>query len=210
MSETPVSVVCQDEMAAVSGVYHLLARLWMREVDQPLLHSLSQPPLRDLFVDTGGVLPDSPIENATEQLAIEFCQLFLGPKDHLPPFQSVWQTGQFQSQSATSMSDFIDAVGYNLDPTSVGVPLDHLGIQLDVMGYITHQCSLVDSADLQANVLLDLTRSFYARHLSWPFQLFTIAESRAQSNFYRSVIQMTKTFLQSEQLIWCSDAVDVR
>lgn len=209
MGENAVSVAHDDEMSALSGVYGLLARLWIHEVDAPLLVELSKPPFRELFAQVGGVLPDPPFDHVAEQLAVEFCQLFIGPKDHLPPFQSIWQTGQFQSQAATAMRDFVETVGYDLGDTFSAIPLDHLGIQLDVMSHIAGQCSLAGDAEPQASRHREVLQSFFMRHLTWPSQLLNIAKNRAQSDFYRSMIGMTASFLHSEQDAWQSKAVDV-
>jgi TorA maturation chaperone TorD len=207
--ENTVSAAHDSEMAALSGVYGLLARLWIREIDAPLLVKLSEPPLRELFAQVGGVLPEPPFEHVAEQLAVEFCQLFIGPKDHLPPFQSVWQTGQFQSQAAISMRDFVETVGFELDVASSAIPIDHLGIQLDIMSHIARQCSLTGESEPQASQQREVLRSFFMRHLTWSSRLLNVARNRAQSDFYRSMIGMTANFLQSEQDAWQSEAVDV-
>ena len=195
-----------SEMAALSGIYGLLARLWIREVDAPLLVELSESPLRESFAQVDGVLPDPPFDQAAEILAVEFCQLFIGPTNHLPPFQSVWQTGQFQSQSSTSMKDFVEAVGYDLGDGYKAIPLDHLGIQLDVMSHIARQCSLAGHLEPQANQQREVLHAFFTRHLTWPTRLLDVAKSRAQSDFYRAMIGMTASFLQSEQDAWQGDA----
>jgi len=209
VDETPVSAVRHDELASVSGVYGLLARLWIHEVNAPLLVELSKPSFRELFAQVGGVLPDPPFDHVAEQLAVEFCQLFIGPKDHLPPFQSIWQTGQFQSQAATSMRDFVETVGYDLGDASNAIPLDHLGIQLDVMSHIARQCSLAGDSEPQASHLREVFQSFFMRHLTWPSQLLNVAKNRAQSDFYRAMIGITASFLHSEQDASQGDAVDV-
>lgn len=192
----------RDDLAALSGIYRLLARLWLREGDRALLRELSSAPLRDVFCQAGGVLPTGSATEAEERLAVEFCQLFVGPAGHLPPFQSVWQTGQFQSPAATAMREFIDLSGYEQSRLPSGIMLDHLGVQLDVMGHLTQVCSAAASEDEQADVLLDMSRSYFFRHLTWPSPLLDAAESRARSEFYRSVARMTRDFLGSEQSYW--------
>ena len=81
-----------EESAARSGLYRLLGRLWLREMDQDALRELGRPPLCDSFVNAGGVLPTNDDLEMIEQLAVDYCQLFVGPAGHLPPVQSVWQT----------------------------------------------------------------------------------------------------------------------
>ena len=95
-----------EEAAQRSAIYSLLARLWLREVDQQLAEQLNAPPLRDLFVEAGGVLPSGIGGGALEQLAADYCQLLVGPKNHLPPYQSVWQSGQFCGTPTESMARY--------------------------------------------------------------------------------------------------------
>lgn len=187
-----------DDITAAANVYRLLARLWLREVDLPLLQALAAPPLRDTFLAAGGVLPDSINEATVDELAIDYCQLFVGPTDHLPPYQSVWQDGQLQSQTATSMRTFIEITGYQPPPDSDITLPDHLGLQLDLAGHIAEQFRHAsrDTADFET--LDDLRRTYFATHLKWPTQLLQTAASRSEAAFYTSLASLTEEFLQNE------------
>jgi len=185
-----------SDTEARSGVYHLLARLWLREVDQQFLTQLQTSPLQESFESAGGTLPignDADDEVKLETLAIDYCRLFIGPKDHLPPIQSVWQTGQFQGSSAASVTEFMEAVRYNVELPQ-GLMADHFGVQLDLMGYIV---SIVSSAPNWSEIS-DLPTRFFNQHLLWSAPLLTAAKARAETDFYRSVISMTNEFLQAE------------
>ena len=187
-----------DESAARSGVYRLLGRLWLREIDQASLRELGTPPLRDLFIQAGGILPASDDRDTVEQLAIDYCQLFVGPTAHLPPFQSVWESGQFQSGLTTSVQTFVEITAYPAESLPSGSMLDHLGIQLDVMGHILALRSL-DAVDEETDSeILELANAFLTRHLRWAGDLLKAAAGRATTEFYRSTIQLTRDFLNIE------------
>ena len=186
-----------NEFASLAGTYRLLARLWIREVDEQLLTFLLAPQLCDVFTAAGGTLPVNVAPSTLEELAVDYCQLFLGPANHLPPFQSVWQRGQFQSQSAESMRPYVSAAGYETG----GLMFDHLGVQLDVMGRLLD----IGLASVQhSDDVFDMTATYFAEHLTWVAPLFEAAINRAETDFYRSTIRMTRDFLSSEETLWAA------
>ncbi|REK22859.1 MAG: hypothetical protein DWQ42_16235 [Planctomycetota bacterium] len=185
----------RDPAAARSGMYRLLARLWLQEVDAALLAELCRQPLGEAFVAAGGVLPAASDEVTTvlEPLAVDYCRLFIGPSDHLPPYQSVWQTGQFQGATIPSLEAFIDVIGYDVDRLPSGTMLDHLGVQLDMLGHV-----LGEVATMPSDEAWQIADAFFYAHLRWPIELLTAAADRADSPFYRAVVEMTRAFLESE------------
>ena len=190
--------ISSDEAAALSGTYRLLARLWLREVDVAFLRELRSPPLCDSFAEVGGIVPAGDDDRTIEQLAIDHCRLFVGPTDHLPPYQSVWQSGQFQSTAAVSIKKFIEVVGYDTNALPSGMMLDHLGVQLDVMGHILGQFSAWQAVPNNHKLLTELVHTFSTAHLLWTTELLEAASRRATTDFYRSVIMLTRAFLTAE------------
>ena len=186
-----------EELAGLAGTYRLFARLWLREVDEPLLADLLRPPLCDVFSAAGGALPDNVDSSTLEELAVDYCQLFVGPANHLPPYQSVWQRGQFQSESADSMQRYEVAIGYETG----GLMFDHLGVQLDVMGHLL-DCG--PESGQHSDEVFRLAATYFAEHLTWAAPLLKAASSRASTDFYRSTIRMTHDFLNSEQTFWAA------
>jgi TorA maturation chaperone TorD len=193
-----------DEMAALAGIYGLLARLWLREVDASLLEELCSPPLCERFEQTGGIIPEKDDANAIEELAIDYCQLFIGPTEHLPPLQSVWQNGQFQGDATASMKEWAEAISYESALPVSATMLDHLGVQLDVMGRILSQLPIAHEKTDRNISPNEIPKTFCRKHLTWPTPLLEVAIERAKSKFYRSMIRMTRDFLKSEQRYWMS------
>ena len=191
-----------DEIAALAGVYSLLARFWLREVDASLLEELHSPPLFDCFTQAGGILQVQDDAKTIEELAIDYCQLFVGPAGHLPPIQSVWQNGQLQGRAAASMKQWTEVIGYEIEVGAQATMLDHLGVQLDVMGRILRQSPVTRGKADRTSLPSQIAQTFFRQHLIWPARLLDVAIDRAQSKFYRSIIRMTRDFLESEQRYW--------
>ena len=182
-----------QENAGRSGVYRLLGRLWLQEVDTLLLNQLGRGDLGAAFENAGGVVPTLVTGETVEDLAVDFCQLFLGPSQHCPPYQSVWETGQFEGEAGNSMLGFAEVVRY--DPSAVlpGGMLDHLGLQLDLMGHL-----LGGSIAGETQIVEEVANAFYSAHLSWPEPLLVAAQERARTAFYRSLLKLTGEFLETE------------
>lgn len=198
MSPSETSNWTTPEASARSVVYRLLARLWLRELDGPSLRVLRSPPLCDAFAEAGGRLPGDD-DAAIEALAIDYCQLFIGPANHLPPFQSVWQSGQFESDAIASVKGHAEVVGYDIATLPSGVMLDHLGVQLDVMGHILARIATWQPDSGRLDDVSEVARSFFAKHLTWPSRLLAIAAQKATTEFYRSTIALTGEFLDKER-----------
>ena len=197
MKSLPDPARRREEMIARSGMYRLLARLWLRETDQHLLRDLSTPPLNASFLAVGGVAPADRSTFALETLAVDYCRLFVGPSEHLPPVQSVWRHGQFQSQTTTSMLEFMEVAGFDPAWAPDGAMVDHFGVQCGVMGHILSRAADETRAE-HVDLFGDLLSVFFLRHLSWTEPLMDAAGLRAQTDFYRSVVGLTRAFLAGE------------
>lgn len=181
-------------MTELGQVYRLLARIWLRELDAPTLTALSSPPLRAAYEAAGGIAPPASDPTTQDELAAEYCRLFVGPKQHLPPHQSVWQSGQFEGEATVSMRRWCEILGYGgAVEEGGGLMPDHLGVQLDVLGYLLQQSAARpgDAAELK-----ELMGAFRTAHLRWPKPLFAAVESRQPHPFYRGLVAVTRGSLE--------------
>ena len=184
-----------EDLAAASGVYALLARLWMREVDHDLIQLLDGTELGDAFRAAGGTIPRVA---ELDELATEYCRLLIGPRNHLPPLQSVWARGELQSEITTSVQDFAQAVNYQTEPGQATTMLDHLAVQLEIMAIATRLLA----GDSQHDDGIALAREFFRRHLSWPQPLLAAISAGARHAFFDSAARMTADFLAEEAELW--------
>ncbi|NND99922.1 MAG: molecular chaperone TorD family protein [Pirellulaceae bacterium] len=184
-----------DQYESLSNVYALLSRLWLTEVDADFLNAVIASPI----AQTLNVTPDLAADpESIEQLATEYCRLFIGPVNHLPPFQSVWQQGQLQSSVTDSVKSFAQAIGFSDLADSTTLP-DHLGIQLQIMSEIIRLFATEAEPPREYN---ELAQEFFHRHLTWPTSFLQTASARTDSDFYKAVIQLTTDLLESEQANW--------
>lgn len=183
-----------QQYQSISDLYSLLARLWINEVDKDLLLSIQDSPLAETLQIPNDFAADTV---AIDQLAVEYCELFIGPREHLPPYQSVWQEGQLQSHITDSVRSFADAIGQRELPNDA-MP-DHLGVQLWIMSKIT---ALLSTNTDSKNELPNVAAEFFARHLTWPARLLNAAQSKATSGFYQAITKLTADLLESEKEHW--------
>jgi len=175
-----------------AGVYELLSRLWLYEVDSELLGELSGGSLAVAWRELGG--PDTS-DQTVESLATEYCRLFVGPRDQTAPFQSVWESGQHGGIAVSSMREYLSLLNEPA-PGLDEIP-DHLGVQLLMMGTIL-RCLLTDSGSTE---LLHLASDFHREHLQWTDRLLAAARERSVDSFYSFVITVTRDFLAAESRI---------
>ena len=205
-SPTPSDSDVANELQCIANIYSLLGRMWLSEVDASLVSDLRDTKLGEAFVSVGGAVPEL---DSVEALAAEYCRLLIGPKDHLPPFQSVWERGELQSDTTSSVQKFAGALRY--EPTNGPVSMmDHIGIQLELMGIACSMASetlstsddSVTKDDESTAPEFELAREFFRRHLLWPSELLESVHGRAELTFYKSLAKLTAEFLDSEQQAW--------
>lgn len=190
--------VLDDADAATSaGVYRLLGRLWLREIDEPLLAELRHGPLGVAFAEVGGAMTPLIRDNALEGLAVEYCALFVGPVGHLPPYQSVWTVGQFHGDALESMRHYLALIDSGRIEDAAATP-DHLGVQLRFMAAVLDDLARHATDPPTMASLTRLATRFFADHLTWPERLVDNLIARPSATFYADVGRITRDFLQLE------------
>ena len=175
-------------------VYRLLARLWAEE-PRDLLTDLASEPLGSAWQQLGGVIPDHESQEVRATIDEDYCRLFVGPTGHLPPIQSVWTSGELDTEVTASLREFDAIIGFDL-PWSFAMIDDHLGNELWAMSQI-----LLKSDGLppdQLSVADDLLAAFFTGHLSWTAALIEAVVDREGDRFYGTVAAITRQFLKDE------------
>lgn len=186
------STTATQDLTATANVYSLLARLWLSEVDSEWLEQLNRSDLRSRFVDAGGFVPSA---EDLDLLACEYCDLFIGPRGHLAPYQSVWERGELQSEIVASVDQFITLIGYVApSPRTLS---DHFGRELDMMATALRLSDRLPKQD--EDVGREIAAEFFVRHLTWADGLLRAVAERADSDFYRGLANMTAEFLCQER-----------
>lgn len=180
-----------EDYLQLSSVYSLLSRLWLREVDLPLLTALNEADMRDAYLNMGGKLPDGISENVVEDLAVDYCQLLVGPKYHISPVQSVWQENKLQGSAASSMSRYFEAIPNFESPSSI---VDHVGVQLAFIAELFLQASLSENPDAYE----EIASQFFVDHVAWTTPFFDKVQNQATTDFYKGLAHISREFLAFE------------
>jgi TorA maturation chaperone TorD len=125
----------QASVEPLSTALRLIASIFAREVDQSLLEHLIER--RDELVGALGrdPLSDS-IDDPIEVLAIEYCGLFIGPKGHLVPTESVvLGEGQLWGAATEAVAEFYQRCGIASRRNERTAP-DHISMELDFLAIL--------------------------------------------------------------------------
>jgi TorA maturation chaperone TorD len=144
------------------AVYQLFARLWAEEAGQ-LLVQLKTEPLATAWRLLGGSVSEHESDDAQASLDEDYCRLFVGPKGHLPPIQSVWMNGELDTGVTASLREFDTVIGFE-QPWDFSIIPDHLGNELWAMSQILRKSAGLPAED--QTVADDLAGEFFKGHLN--------------------------------------------
>ena len=178
----------KNGMEQLAAVYGLLGKLWGQEVDLTTLQALATPPLKDVWISLGGHVPDESDEATIEELAVDYCQLFIGPGQPVSPVQSVWLENRFEGTAAVSMQTFFDLLPDYQPPEKIA---DHIGNQFDYLAELFARAA----SDPTPAGYLGLARNFMQKHMTWTDPFFDQVEARAETDFYGGLARVTRSFL---------------
>ena len=179
-----------QELQQLSAVYELLSRLWRSEADRQVLELLSEPGMQSAWEKLGGCVPTTIDDALLEELAVDYCQLLVGPTNPISPIQSVWKHQRLQSESAESMQNYFKLIPY-FKP-AIEIP-DHFAVQLQFMAELLSRCTSESDAGMS------IADEYFSRHLSWSKEFLVHLRDRANSEFYGSLATLTCSFLHGEQ-----------
>jgi TorA maturation chaperone TorD len=144
-----------------------------------------------------------PEERLTDALAIDFTQLFHGPRGHIAPYESV-QTGvdggELNGSAALSVAAFLEVAGLTVDREARQLP-DHISIELEVMAKLARREAKGWEADDEAVVrtCLHQQQDFLDSHLGrWGPAFCRQVQAKAQTAFYGQIASLLGDLLESE------------
>lgn len=179
----------QDELLARAGLYSFFSGVLLREFDRNTLESIGQAEWKSALECLEIECPGSD-DHLIEELAVDYCRIFVGPQGACVPCQSVWEDGQYQSRVIESMSEFLDVV----TPEGECAIRDHAGLQFEMMARM-----LCFEAS-RPNESYGLSEEFFKKHIAWTERMFGKAANIATTDFYRDLLEAGKQFVQSEML----------
>jgi len=173
-----------ESTVQLAGICNLLGRLWLQEVTAETIEAMQAESFRADYEELGGFIPANADASTVEALAIEYCELLIGPRDQISPVQSVWTDNQLQSETSSSMHRFFELLPSFKNRE--GLP-DHIGVQLEFVGDLLTQ---PDSA------VAEILTLFIEKHLRWTQGLLDEVVRRTHSEFYRGLAVVTAALIQ--------------
>ncbi len=179
------------ELSQLGAVYQLAGRLWLHEINQEFVDWIQQPEVANQLTTIGLEIGDVSQQNI-EDLATEYCRLFIGPGPHCSPLQSVHTSGLLSGSAVDSMIEYLAVIQGPLERPSM---IDQFGFQLNCMGAILIGSENV-SVDENQTGPIELIGGFYSDHVQWGKQLCRQVAELAESGFYQSLIRVTSDLIK--------------
>ena len=123
-----------------------------------------------------------------EQIQIEYTRLFLGPKDHRPPYKSVYTEGTFWGSAADEVNQFMKQHGLKVERGN-SIPPDHAAILFEILEKIL-------LSELPTRI--ELYQDFLKKHVMWIFDFLQDTIENSKLQFYKSSFAFTRVFLKEE------------
>lgn len=189
----PMDTSGAEDWQAESVFCGLLARLWIAELDAETLTALQEPAACQAFQQLGGQVPEAADPAVLDQLAIEFCGCFLGPRGHLPPHQSVVAHSRFQGSCLESVQRYLEVLGPPTGIFALQSQPDHAGVLLSLWQRLLGHRGVADPADQPD--LEELQDAFRQQHLDWLVDYCQAALRRQPGAFYAGLFTVTLAYL---------------
>jgi TorA maturation chaperone TorD len=177
------------ELEARRDLYRLASRLLAYEIDAPLHARLERL----------GMLDDPPA--TLDDLAAEFCRLFVGPRPVCPPYASAHGPApSLRAEPERRFTAFLAECGLHtaVEPQVRLLALDHLAVELGVLAH------LYDRAD--ATPALRQARTLVTDHLlPWAVQVADKLAAAARLAPYTTLGTSLSTLLRQEAAVTSRD-----
>lgn len=211
-----------DVVKGIGGracIYEWLATVLRRPLPRSALRQLRRPPvaeaLRNMEFDPGCDFRQRPEDDLLDDLAVDYTQIFDGPRAHIPPYESIQgirNESALNGQSATRVRSFVAGNGLLLKETYRQLP-DHISVELDIMSAL-----LRTEADAWQRMDGDEAfqqrarqRAFFEAHLGqWGSNFGRKIEAKADTQFYKAVGGLLSDFLELEKSeLWSPKIIDM-
>jgi TorA maturation chaperone TorD len=194
-------------VARRGDLYGFLATLFRGPLNAASLREIRSPSFLEALATAGVHLNHGftrqPEERLIDALAIDFTQLFHGPRGHIAPYESVqtgFDGGELNGSAAASVADFLETAGLSVDREARQLP-DHISIELEVMAELARREADGWEAGNGAAVrqCLHQQRDFLDSHLGrWGPEFCRHVQEKAQTTFYGQVAGLLGDVLDSE------------
>lgn len=178
-----------------SNIYYFLSLVYLREPRVEFMELLEAGDFRSNLEGLGVIIDAVP----RKAFKLEYTRLFLGPGEHIPPYESVFTDpnayasgyGQIYGDAARQVEKWYQKYGFEISDEFGSIP-DQVGVELSFM----HMLTAIE--DPGPNVLADQAE-FIKNHLAnWVPTFCDQAAQIAELDFYKTILALTKEFVLSE------------
>jgi len=200
-----------------AGVYTFLADVFLRPLSANSLRRIRSSgffrPLLGIGVGLGEDFCSASEDVLLDELAIDFTQLFHGPRNHIVPYESV-QTGTdggtLNGQATRRVRDFMDETDISLKQDCRELP-DHISVEFEVMAeLLRREAEALEGPQRNAAGYWETRqREFFDHHLGlWGPKFGKMVTERAATVFYRELGGLMANFLEVEKSLLCRQLDD--
>lgn len=197
--------------SGTSSIYLLLAAVFRDVASADLINALRTPEVLGAFAKLGCRFEDDflnpPVDEMfVERLALDYTQLFIGPKEFISPHESIFHErddddwGKLWGADTARVKKFMESAGIEFAPDYGGIP-DHISIELEFLGKVTEKNEEAQENDSPTDALyfLKMKKLFLDEHLGqWVKPFCDKARAKAESSFYRAMIGLLAEFIAME------------
>lgn len=149
---------------------------------------------------------NTPIEQIERELALEYAALFIGPDEHIAPYESVFvpastgKVGYYWSEITVDMKNWVEHYGLKVSERFSSIP-DHISVELEFMEKVVGQerISWEKGDKKTAEKWIEVERTFFYKHINkWIPNFCDRVIKDASIDFYRELARFTKDFLRRE------------
>lgn len=193
-----------------SNLYGILSSVYSQEPDASFIQKLNKSSFRLLLAEEErwdkGFWAQS-AQKICEDLAVEYTRLFIGPKNHIPPFESLFnykkgEIRQIWGSATVEVKRIIETSGLSFKKDYGGIP-DHIGIEMEFMQkLVKKEAELWKKGRNNSQLLktIQLEKKFIDSHLEkWIPALCEKVMEVTKMDFYRNFAEFTKDFIQTEK-----------
>lgn len=196
-----------EEVRIRARIYAFLADVFREPLRLTALRAITSDRFMAALAEAGVELGDGfkniPESELLDELAVDYTQLFHGPRTHVPPYESVQAGGEIRTlngEAAVRVRRFLEANGLLLKETCHELP-DHLSVELEAMAVLLErEAEALDRRDLmEAEQWAEQWRLFLEGHLgAWMPDFGRQIAQLAESVFYRELGRLLTDYIERE------------
>ena len=200
-----------DELARMAternGLYSLLATVFRDELTEDLFRYFLKVDFLQALAAVGlkadAVSSLKPDKTSLDELSLEFSRLFVGPGNHVSPYESVHlggDGGALWGPETSAVKRFIEKSGFVFEGKHSSLP-DHISVELEFMAHLTDlEATAWRRGDAEKALnCRRFQKEFLHRHLGrWAGSFSAKVADLADLPFYAEFAVLMRDFLDTE------------